>query len=77
VDAAREGALRRLARARPDFAGATPRERERLLVEAFALSPEEARIVVTGQFNARSQADLVRAIALFQSIHERAAARRT
>jgi hypothetical protein len=76
VDAAREGALRRLARARPNFASATPREREQLLVEAFALSPEEARIVVTGQFNTRSQADLVRAIALFQSIHERAAARR-
>jgi hypothetical protein len=76
VEAAREAALRRLARVRPDFAGATPREREQVLVEAFALSPEEARIVVTGQVNARNQADLVRAIALFQSIHERAGARR-
>jgi len=76
LEAAREGALRRLYRARPDFANGTPREREQMLVESFALSPEEARIVVTGGVDARNQAELVRAIALFQSIHERAGARR-
>lgn len=75
VEAAREGALRRLARARPDFAGAAPRERERMLVETFALSPEEARIVVSGGVDARNPADLVRAIALFQTIRERVGAR--
>jgi hypothetical protein len=75
VEAARDGALRRLARLRPDFAAGGPREREAYLVQSLGLTPDEARTVVTGNVNARSQSDLVRAIALFQTVHERAARR--
>jgi hypothetical protein len=76
VEAAREGALRRLSRLRPDFAAGSPREREAYLVQSLGLTAEEARTVVTGSVNARSQSELVRAVALFQTVHERAAARR-
>ena len=77
VIAARDAALRRLARVRPDFAAATPREREQMLVETFGLSPADARSIVAGTLNPRTPAELVRAIALFQAIHERATRRPT
>ncbi len=75
VIAARDAALRRLARVRPDFAAAAPREREQMLVETFDLSPADARSVVAGTLNPRTPAELVRAIALFQAIQERATRR--
>ncbi len=77
LEAARDAALRRLTRLRPDFAAAAPREREQYLVETFALDPADARLVVAGGAAPRSQADLVRIIALFQTLQERAAARTT
>ena len=70
AEAAREAALRGLARTHPDFAAAAPRERERYLVDALGLSPADARSVVVGG-GARTQAELVRTVALFQGIHER------
>lgn len=76
VLAARDAALRHLGRVRPDFAAATAREREQMLVESFGLTPADARSVVAGTLNPRTQADLVRAIALFQAIHERTTGRR-
>jgi hypothetical protein len=75
--AARDAALRHLGRVRPDFAAATPRERETLLVESFDLSPADAHSVIAGTLNPRTPAELVRAIALFQAIHERATRRPT
>jgi hypothetical protein len=75
VLAAREAALRHLARVRPDFAAATAREREQLLIDNFGLTPADARNVIAGTLNPRTQADLVRAIALFQAIHERTTGR--
>lgn len=71
AEAAREAALRGIARAHPEFAAATPRERERYLADALGLSPEDARTVVAGG-GVRTQADLIRTIALYQGIHERA-----
>lgn len=75
VEAAREAALRRLARLRPEFAAGTPREREEYLVRTYGLDAADARLVVAGGAAPRSEGELVRLVALFQGLHERASAR--
>jgi hypothetical protein len=75
VEAAREAALRRLARAHPEFGGLAPRERERYLVEVLGLDAQDARRVVAGEA-VRGETDLVRTIGLYQWVHERLAAAR-
>jgi hypothetical protein len=70
IAAAREAALRHVARLRPDFAAATPEERACFLVETYAFDPVDARMVVSGGTNPRNPAELIRLVALFQRLHE-------
>jgi len=74
AEAAREGALRRVARAQPDFAGLSPAERSARLAASFDLSAEEAVRVLRPVQNLQP-ANFVSTMRVFQRIHERLARR--
>lgn len=76
VEAARDAALRRFARAQPDFAGLGRSEQLARLADAVGLRAEEARLVVAPP-RPRNAAELVAAIGVYQRIHERLARRTT
>lgn len=69
AEAAREAALRRVARAHPDFAALGAAEREARLAAQFGLSPEGVRRVLHPPTDA-SPAGLVAATRVYQAIHE-------
>lgn len=75
VEAAREAALRRVARAHPDFAALDAPEQEARLAALFDLRGEEARLVVAPP-HPRTGAELVAAIGVYQRIQERLARRK-
>lgn len=70
AEAAREAALRRVARAQTDFAGLTRAERERRLAESFGLGADEAQAVLRPA-PAASPHEFTAAMRVFQRIHER------
>ena len=74
AEAAREAALRRVARAQPDFAGLSPAERSARLAASFDLPAEEAVRVLRPVQNLQP-ASFVSAMRVFQRIHERLARR--
>lgn len=74
VEAAREAALRRVARAYPDFAGLTRAEQEARLVAAFGIRAEDAR-KVTAPAAPRTPGELMLAVGVYQRIQERLAGR--
>jgi hypothetical protein len=74
VEAAREAALRRVARAYPDFAGLTRAEQEARLVELFGIRPDDAR-TVTAPAAPRTPGELMLAVGVYQHIQERLARR--
>ena len=75
VEAAREAALRRVARVHPDFAALGPPEQEARLVALFGIRGDEARLVVAPP-HPRTGAELVAAIGVYQRIQERLARRK-
>ncbi len=74
VEAARDAALRRFARAHPDFANLGRAEQVARLAEAIGLRPEEAQLVVAPP-HPRNATELIAAIGVYQRIHERPARR--
>lgn len=74
AEAAREAALRRVARAQTDFAALTPAERRERLAASFDLPAEEAERVLRPAQNLQP-AEFVNAMRVFQRIHERLARR--
>jgi hypothetical protein len=74
AEAAREAALRRVARAQTDFAALTPAERRARLAASFDLPAEEAERVLRPAQNLQP-AEFVNAMRVFQRIHERLARR--
>jgi hypothetical protein len=74
AEAAREAALRRVARAQTDFAALTPAERAARLAASFDLPAEEAGRVLRPAQNLQP-AEFVNAMRVFQRIHERLARR--
>jgi hypothetical protein len=75
VEAAREAALRRVARAHPDFAALGRAEQESRLVALFGVRQDEARLVVA-PLHPRTAAELVAAVSVYQRIQERLARRK-
>ncbi len=70
AEAAREAALRRVARAHADFAALSPAERRERLAASFDLPPEEAgRVLRPAQ--TLQPVEFVSAMRVFQRIHER------
>jgi hypothetical protein len=74
AEAAREAALRRVARAQTDFAALTPAERRARLAASFDLPAAEAERVLRPVQNLQP-AEFVNAMRVFQRIHERLARR--
>jgi len=75
AESAREAALRRIARAQPDFAGLTGTERAARLKSGFDLTGDEtARVLAPAQNLAPPE--FVNAMRAFQRIHERLSRRR-
>ncbi|HSD52521.1 MAG TPA: DUF4350 domain-containing protein [Burkholderiales bacterium] len=74
VEAAREAALRRVARANPDFAGLTRAEREARLVELFGIRAEDAHLVLAPA-HPRTPTEFMHAVGVYQRIQERLARR--
>jgi hypothetical protein len=74
AEAAREGALRRVARAQTDFAALAPTEQRARLAAQFDLPVEEAARVLRPAQNLQP-AEFVAAMRVFQRIHERLARR--
>jgi len=74
AEAAREAALRRVARAQPDFAGLGAAERRARLAASFDLPAEEAGRVLRPVQNLQP-AEFLSAVRVFQRIHERLARR--
>jgi hypothetical protein len=70
AEAAREAALRRVARAHTDFAALTPAEQRARLAAQFDLPAEEAARVLRPGRDAQP-AEFVAAMRVFQRIHER------
>jgi hypothetical protein len=75
AEAAREAALRKVARAHPDFTALGAHEREARLAEQFGLSPEGVRTVLQPAQNAphathATPGGLVAATSVYQTIHE-------
>jgi hypothetical protein len=75
VEAARDAALRRVARAHPDFVALGRAEQAARLVETVGLSEDEARLVVAPP-HPRNAAELVAAVSVYQRIQDRLARRR-
>jgi hypothetical protein len=74
VEAAREAALRRVARAYPDFAGLTRGEQQARLVEVFGIRAEDAHRVLAPA-HPRTPGELLLAVGVYQRIQERLARR--
>jgi hypothetical protein len=74
VESAREAALRRVARAHPDFAGLTRGQREARLVELFDIRREDAHLVLAPA-HPRTPGELMHAVGVYQRIQERLARR--
>jgi hypothetical protein len=74
AEAAREAALRRVARAQPDFAALGTAERGARLAASFGLPAEEAGRVLRPAQNLQP-AEFIGAMRVFQRIHERLARR--
>jgi hypothetical protein len=74
AEAAREAALRRVARAQTDFAALAPAERAARLAASFDLPAEEAGRLLRPAQNLQP-AEFVSAMRVFQRIHERLARR--
>jgi hypothetical protein len=72
AESAREAALRRVARANPDFASITPSERRARLADSFGLAPEDAERVLVPQ-SPRTIPEFVRCIRVLQIFHDRLA----
>jgi Domain of unknown function (DUF4350) len=70
AEAAREAALRRVARAQTDFAALSPAERRERLAASFDLPAEEAGRVLRPATDTQP-AEFVAAMRVFQRIHER------
>ncbi|HSD52830.1 MAG TPA: DUF4350 domain-containing protein [Burkholderiales bacterium] len=74
VEAAREAALRRVARAHPDFAGLMRSEQQARLVELFGIRAEDAHKVLAPA-HPRTPGELMLAVGVYQRIQERLARR--
>jgi hypothetical protein len=74
VEAAREAALRRVARAYPDFAGLARAEQQARLVELFGIRAEDAYKVLAPA-HPRTPGELMLAVGVYQRIQERLARR--
>lgn len=70
AEVAREAAVRRIAGAQPDFASLTGAQREARLAAAFGLDAADVRILESAA-EAANPHDFVRAMRVFQRIHER------
>jgi hypothetical protein len=70
AEAAREAALRRVARTQADFAGLTVPERRERLAASFDLAPDEAGRLLRPAQNLQP-GEFVAAMRVFQRIHER------
>lgn len=76
IEAAREAALRQVARAHPDFAALARTAQERRLTELFEIAPSEARLIL-GPPQPRNAGEFIAAADVYQRIHERLARRTT
>lgn len=74
LEAAREAALRRVARAYPDFAALGRGAQRDRLVALFGIRPEDAQKVLAAA-NPRTPAELMTAVGVYQHIQERLAGR--
>jgi hypothetical protein len=74
VEAAREAALRRVARGHPDFAGLSRTEQQARLVELFSIRAEDAQKVLA-PVHPRTPGELLLAVGVYQRIQERLARR--
>ncbi len=74
LEAAREAALRRVARAYPDFAALGRAEQRDRLAALFGIRPEDAQKVLAA-VHPRTPADLMSAIGVYQRIQERLSGR--
>lgn len=74
LEAAREAALRRIARAQPDFAALGRDAQRDRLVALFGIRPEDAQRVLAPA-PARTPAELMAAIGVYQRIQERLSGR--
>lgn len=70
LEAAREAALRRVARAYPDFAALARGEQRDRLVALFGIRPEDAQRVLAPS-HPRTPAELMAAVGVYQHIQER------
>jgi hypothetical protein len=70
LEAAREAALRRVARAYPDFAALARGEQRDRLVALFGIRPEDAQRVLAPS-HPRTPAELIAAVGVYQHIQER------
>ncbi len=74
LEAAREAALRRVARAHPDFAALGRGAQRERLVALFGIRPEDAQKVLAAA-NPRTPAELMSAVGVYQHIQERLSGR--
>lgn len=74
LEAAREAALRRVARAHPDFAALGRGEQRDRLVALFGIRPEDAQKVLAA-VHPRTPAELMGAVGVYQRIQERLSGR--
>jgi hypothetical protein len=74
VEAAREAALRRVARAHPDFNGLTRAGQQARLVALFGIRAEDANMVLAPA-HPRTPTELMHAVGVYQRIQERLARR--